>query len=157
MNPSDILSAIQCCWCELLESSLGGAPAACCITAGAPSIPECCGGYAWVRFTGAYPSITFPSHASQPNRACVEQWALQVEVGITRCAPTPCDVLGNSCCDAEANASAIMLDDLQQIRKLFTCGCLGIPVDSIIIGNVTVYGPEGGCLGITATATIRSD
>lgn len=156
MTPEDLLAAIQCCWCATLEGSLGGAPATCCVTAGAPSIPDCCAGYAWVRLVDAYPSVAFPQVQTQPQRCIIDTWAIQVEVGIQRCAPQPCDTLGNVCCDAEKDAAAILLDDWRQIRKLFTCGCIGLSSDQIIMGKMTVYGPQGGCNGVSMKATLRA-
>lgn len=154
MDVATIMAKLQVCWCELLETSLGGAPAACCVTAGLPAIPECCGGFGWVRLLGAYPSVAFPQAATQPQRCFIDTWALQVEVGITRCAPQPCDILGITCCDSEADAAAILMDDFLQARRLFTCGCLGLSSDQVIPGAWKVYGPEGDCLGATMTATI---
>lgn len=145
---------LQACWCNLLATSLGGAPAACCVTAGRPIIPDCCGGFAWVRLLGAYPSVSFPAAATQPQRCFIDTWALQVEIGITRCAPQPCDVMGNVCCTNEEEAAAILMDDFNRMRQLFTCGCLGLSSDSVIPGQWKPYGPEGECLGATMTATI---
>lgn len=155
----EILQVLQACWCQQLSCSLGGSPKVCCVTAGSPSIPECAGGFAWVRLVGAYPSVLFPQHVSQPQKmpCLTDTWALQVEVGITRCAPEPCDALSNICCDAQEQANAILLDDFAQMRKLFTCGCLGIPSSSIVMGSLQVYGPEGQCVGVKMTATILSD
>lgn len=153
-TPAEIMALLQACWCEQLQTSLGGAPAACCVTAGIPSIPECCGGFAWVRLLGAYPSVNFPAVANQPQRCFIDTWALQVEIGITRCAPQPCDILSAVCCDAEADAAAILLDDFLQARALFTCGCLTLRSDQVIPGAWRTYGPEGGCLGAVMSATI---
>lgn len=153
-DPQSILEQLQACWCAQLETSLGGAPAACCISAGIPAIPECCGGYAWIRLIGAYPSVNFPQINNQPSRCFIDTWALQVEIGITRCAPTPCDSLSNVCCTSSQDAAAILIDDFMQMRQLFTCGCLGLRSDQIIPGAYKVYGPEGQCLGGTMSATI---
>jgi hypothetical protein len=157
MTPADVLAALESCWCQQLQDSLGGPPAVCCLTSGAPVVPECCGGFSWVRLIGAYPSIAFPQVAAAPQRCFIDTWALQVEVGITRCAPVPCDSLSAACCTAEADAAAILLDDFTRMRMLFTCGCIGLPSDLIIPGAFKVYGPEGGCIGGSITATIFSD
>lgn len=156
MNPDDILAALSACWCGLLATSLGGAPATCCIAAGNPSVADCCAGFAWVRFTGSYPSTTFPTMENRPSNCLTAELAMQVEVGITRCAPAPCDLTENICCDAEAAANTILMDDSRLLRKLFQCGCIGLPNSAIIMGPTKVYGPEGGCLGVLATATLRA-
>ncbi len=157
MSPDDILAAIAACFCELLEDTVGGAPATCCLTAGRPSIPDCCAGYAWVRLTGAYPTVAFPAIESRPTNCYTSELAIQVEIGITRCAPAPCDQLSNTCCDAEAAAQAILMDDWKAARKLFQCGCIGLPKSAIVIGPMKTYGPEGGCIGFSMTATLRAD
>lgn len=110
-----------------------------------------------MRLLGAYPSTNFPTPETRPVNCLTAELAIQVEVGITRCAPAPCDATENICCDAEADANAILMDDMKQIRALFRCGCLGLPNSAIILGQSKVYGPQGQCLGVIATATLRAD
>lgn len=157
MTPSDILAALEACWCSILATSLGGAPGTCCTAAGSPSVADCCAGFAWVRLVGGFPSTNFPALESRPSNCLTAEIAMQVEVGITRCAPSPCDQTENVCCDAEAAANVILMDDWKMLRKLFACGCIGLPNSAIILGPMKVYGPEGGCLGVVATATLRAD
>jgi hypothetical protein len=150
----ELLLAIQECWCDLLAESLGGAPADCCLIVGEPSVPECCGGYAWVRLVNAYPSVEFPSLDTEPRRCPLNLWAAVVEIGITRCAPKACDQLGNVCCESELEATLVMLDDFRLLRSLLGC-CVPIPSDGIIPGTWNVQGPEGGCLVTSMLATFR--
>lgn len=154
MTPEQLLPAIQACFCALLAATVGGAPAMCCVVTGQPSVPNCECGFAWVRLVSAYPSVNFPVAQLAPQKCIIDTWAMKIEVGITRCAPAPCDMLDNSCCAAEATANAILLDDWRALRQLWTCGCIGIPQDQIVFGDVRVYGPTGGCLGVIGTATI---
>ena len=157
MNPTDILAAIQACWCTLLQGSLGGAPAQCCTVVGPPAIVQCCDGFAWVRLIGAYPTgPNFPAHLTVSQNCPAYTWALQIEVGITRCAPEPCDVLDNTCCSAQASAAAIQLNDFALMQQIF-CSCdTGIASRDIVIGSYTPYGPEGGCIGGKLTVTINA-
>ncbi len=158
ITPEDIIQTLGACWCAQLATSVGGAPGICCpVSAGSPSGADCCAGYAWVRVLGSYPTTLFPTPETRPTNCFTAEIALQVEVGVTRCAPQPCDATENICCDAEAEANAILMDDMKQIRALFRCGCLGLPNSAIILGNTKVYGPEGQCLGVVATATLRAD
>lgn len=156
MTPEELLDAIQTCWCAILADSAGGAPEACCVTAGAPSVAACCGGFAWVRLVSAYPSVGFPTPMNKPQNCIIDTWALKVEVGILRCAPEPCDVLSNTCCTSEEEAAVIMLDDFRQMRKLWTCGCIGLSQSEIIMGDLRAFGPQGGCVGVIMNATIRA-
>lgn len=155
MRLEDLMPELAACWCQTLSGTIGGAPATCCLVSGKPAIPDCCAGYGWVRLVGAYPSVSFPAAETKPMNCLIDTWAIQVEVGVTRCAPQPCDVLGQPCCDSEADASAVMFDDIRAVRALFTCQCLPLSSKDIVFGSVKVYGPEGGCNGIVATATLR--
>jgi hypothetical protein len=156
LNPSDTLAAVQACWCELLESTVGGAPAQCCVVVGVPALVDCCAGFAWVRLVNAYPTTNFPRPYNEATKCPLLTWALVVEVGITRCAAQPCDPLGNACCDAEAESSAQIMSDFAAAAKLFLCGCIGLAPDQIVPGQVRPYGPEGGCVGLTAQATLQA-
>lgn len=150
----EILDNVQACFCSILADTLGGAPSQCCVTAGVPIVGDCCAGFAWVRLVNAWPTSAFPSHANVPTNCMLDSWALQIEVGVTRCAPQACDQIGNVCCAAQAGASAIMMDDFKAMRKLFSCQCTGISAKQIVVGNWTPYGPEGGCVGSKMLATI---
>ena len=155
-TPEEVLANVLSCFCQLLEQTTGGSPADCCITAGPPAIVECCNGFAWVRLVRSYPSINFPAFASAPQACPQNIWALDIEIGITRCAPAPCDAVGAICCEAHQDAQAIMMSDFSALRALFLCGCTGLDPKDFVIGPIVPYGPEGGCYGTKMTATIRS-
>lgn len=150
----DILADLKRCFCSLLASSPGGAPATCCITAGTPVIADCCAGFAWVRLVSAYPTQTFPQHALTTNNCMFDTWALNVEVGVARCAAQPCDTAGNVCCDANETANDILMGDFKAMRQLFSCGCTGLSPREVVVGNWTVGTPSGGCLDSKLTAVI---
>lgn len=150
----DILSNIRDCFCILLAESPGGSPASCCITAGTPVIADCCAGFAWVRLVSGYPTQTFPSHANITNNCMVDTWALNVEVGVARCAAQPCDTAGNVCCDANEAANDILMGDFKAMRALFSCGCTGLDTREFVVGNWTVGTPAGGCIDSRMTAVV---
>lgn len=154
MTPEELLPAISACLCTILADTAGGAPAVCCVTAGQPAVPNCECGFAWVRLVSAYPSVNFPVAQNAPQNCIIDTWALKVEIGIARCAPTPCDVMDDVCCEAQETANAILLDDFRALRQLWTCQCLGIPSNNIIMGELRIQGPQGGCVGLVMTATI---
>lgn len=147
----EALVALRDCWCL----QLGGTVATCCLTAGQPVIPDCCDGFGWVRMVGAYPSVNFPQLLATPERCRIDTWAVQVEIGVARCAPQPCGATGPTCCEAELTAALIQMDDLSRLRRLFTC-CLTdtIRADETIPGPWRVVGPEGGCISSVMTATL---
>ena len=156
MIPEDILANILSCFSQALVGTMGGSPADACITAGPPAIVECCNGFAWVRMVRAYLTTTFPAFASTPQACPQNIWAIDVELGITRCAPAPCDAAGAVCCDAHDTAQSIMMSDFAAMRNLWLCGCTGIDPKDMVIGPIVPYGPEGGFYGLKQTATIRS-
>lgn len=149
----DLLVAIQTCWCETLQDSVGGAPAACCLIAGEPVVANCCEGFAWVRLVNAYPSTAFPDQEVEAVRCGTGGMAAVVEIGITRCAAQPCDVLDNACCDAEMDMVMVQLDDYARMRKILRC-CVGVPGDFVVPGRFTSEN-KGGCLTSAMQATFR--
>lgn len=158
MTPEELMAAVLACWCDLLASTTDGAPASCCWVAGTPAVADCCASFAWVRMVNSYPTEFFPQPYNQAKKCPALTWAIVVEVGVTRCAANPSncdDPNGNPCCDAEEAVAAALFSDFQAARRLFSCGCIGLASDQIIPGRVQTYGPEGGCVGITAQATFQ--
>lgn len=143
--------ALRDCWC----AQLGDTVSTCCITAGEPVIVECCSGFAWVRLIGAYPSVAFPQQFAVADRCRIDTWAIQVELGVSRCAPEPCGVLGAACCEAELTAALVQWDDFARMRRVFSCCLLAsIRPDEMIPGPWRVAGPEGECITSAMTATL---
>lgn len=164
MDPLAILLALQDCWCDALidPQTQESTVAVCCITASTPVLPDCCGGFAWVRLIGAYPTAEFPSPVRQAIRCRHDLWALSVELGVARCIPEPCDVLGQPCCDGELIGALSVLDDFARMRRVFGCclpvpgGADGLKSDEMIPGNFVVGAPVGTCVTRTMQATILS-
>lgn len=163
-SPEDILTFLQSCWCEALAETTLGSPGQCCISPARPVIAECCAGVAWVRMVDAYPSKSFPQVYSQPDNCRVDTWAINVEIGVSRCLPQPCGVVSNQCCTEDLKAAQGNLSDFNAMRRVFAC-CLsaikdefGQPVirqDEIIVGRYQIQA-EADCTYATLTATIRS-
>lgn len=149
----DVLTAISNCWCDVLADTILGAPAQCCLTT-YPNVVSCCDGQAWVRVTGAYPSKIFPIPYTTPDKCRVDNWALQVEIGVARCAPKPCAVTGPICCVEDAVAVQGQISDFEAMRRLWSCCLSVVAQDEIIVGQ---YRTEvtGGCSYATMQATIR--
>lgn len=159
LSPEDILVRLRDCFCEQLALSPGGAPAECCIVATSPVIAQCCAGFAWVRILTAYPSHPFPALTQAAERCLPPVWAMQVELGVSRCAPAPCGPLSNPCCDEELDATLILLGDFTAMVSTLGC-CLtptngGLGKDEVVMGPWIVSEPDGGCVESKMTATIR--
>lgn len=158
MNPADILAALIACFCENLALTTRGAPANCCIVATDPVVPDCCPGFAWVRILSAYPSQNFPQADARADRCRPPVWAMQVELGVDRCAPSPCDAMSASCCTAETDAALDQLSDFEAFRRTLGC-CLTLStdlgLDEVVMGVWSTGVSQGGCLRSTQTALIR--
>lgn len=98
-------------------------------------------GMAWVRLVRRYPSTRFPAPDTTPAR-CGASWAVDVELGVYRCAHT-LDDQGNPPTAAEMTADALMVND--DAHSLLRAACrVRWPY---VIGAWTPLGPSGGCVG----------
>lgn len=159
MTPEELIFKVSQCFCEQLALSIGGAPAACCVVSSDPVIPNCCAGFAWVRITGIRPV------APQNDRCIPASWALEVELGISRCAPPVCgDGAQNPCCDNEAAAVNVQMGDWAAMVRALGCCLLARPTDpyaDYISGDEVIYGsfrvddPGGGCVTVRMDAAIK--
>lgn len=156
--PADLLAALSACLCENLASTSAGAPGACCVVATAPVVPDCCPGIGWVRVVSAYPSQAFPQPDPRGDRCRPPVWAMVVELGVDRCAPSPCEAMSPACCEMELAAALDQLSDFDALRLTLVC-CLpaatDLRLDEIVLGVWTVGESQGGCLRSTMQATVR--
>lgn len=152
MTPEEILFNLGDCLCQALEDT--NPVGSCCVVAVQPVVPNCCDGFAWVRTTG---SLVVPY---DPRQRCLPPvWALQVELGISRCAPGFCDALSNPCCENEAAAALVLMADFAALQRALLC-CLpaiagGPKLDQITITGWTVGDPEGSCVTGRMLASIE--
>lgn len=116
---------------------------------------ECCRGLAWVRLANFYPSRNFPNPDVDYTSCSPTQWAIVLELGAARCAPTP---------SAEAMASPqewdevtiAVLDDAAAIRRALCC-FTALDVDRMY--KFDLWQPlatEGGCTGGTMQITVAA-
>lgn len=108
-----------------------------------------CGGQAWVRLVTTYPSVAFPNPDAEPNNFD-RLLAVQVEVGIARCAPSSDDDGTPPSVGEQAEAARLQLADMQVLYRTLRC-CLD---DDSVLGQYAPVGPEGGVLGGTWTAAL---
>jgi hypothetical protein len=116
---------------------------------------ECCRGLAWVRADGEYASDRFPEPNSTPTNCGPQGWAVPLEMGIVRCAPTPGAADLTSCAENTELAYRIM-DDGAAMRRAICCFAVADP------GRLYVTGPHqqlpiaGRCAGSTMLVTIHT-
>lgn len=121
------------------------------------SSDECCDGLAWVRPALFYPSSsTFPIQDTAPLPKGVSSWALTLELGAIRCAPTPdADRIPTS--DEWDAVTQAVMDDAAAMRRAICCF-----IDdqhgrarNVLPGQWTPIPVSGGCAGGTLPITLR--
>lgn len=118
---------------------------------------ECCEGLAWVRLTGVVPSSTnnWPSADVTPQGGCGTLiLALNFEIGIVRCAPTP--DASKMVSDEAWNALSekAYLDYITMTRAIccFQDGYRYLT----LVGGYTPLGVDGNCYGGTITLSVAA-
>lgn len=142
-----------------LGDTIGGTPPRSCVLAGEVVWDECCeaGGQLWVRITRVYPASDFPLQDVDASN-CWGAYAADLEVGILRCAPTD----EPTCEDLELSAHQTY-EEGNVLRRAVLCYLRGLTrdytsgIENVLIGELTVLGPEGGCIGSLLVATIGLD
>lgn len=116
---------------------------------------ECCDGLAWVRLVTVYPSTNFPA-ADEVWTRCPGGWAVVVELGAARCAPTgDLDTIPTP--DEWEAASRAVMGDLAAIRRAFMCfhGLEDFRYRPMLVGQWQQARTEGGCVGGAMTVTVH--
>jgi hypothetical protein len=119
---------------------------------------ECCEGLAWVRPAAFFPSSgTFPIQDSAPNKQGTQGWAVTLELGAVRCAPTPDENSIPSDDDWDAVTQAVM-DAAAAMRRAICCF---IEADRpnrlqrVLPGTWQPASVEGACVGGFIPVTLR--
>lgn len=119
---------------------------------------ECCEGLAWVRPVLFVPSSgTFPIQDESPVPRGVNAWAITLEMGVVRCAPTPDE---NSIPSNEAWLEVVqaVMDDAAAMRRAYCCF---VEIDPGARKKYTLplewqpLDTEGGCVGGTLQIVVR--
>lgn len=118
---------------------------------------ECCEGLAWVRPSAFYPaSAVFPVQDAAPVKGGTRAWAVTLELGAVRCAPTGDENAIPTGEEWDATVQAVM-DDAAAMRRAICCF---IDADARRSGRVLpgVWQPidvQGGCVGGILPVTIQ--
>jgi hypothetical protein len=118
---------------------------------------ECCEGLAWVRPAGFVPSsAVFPIPDETPLPKGILAWAVTLELGSVRCAPTPDADAIPSGDEWDATTQAVM-DDAAALRRAICCFIDGAPGrnQKVLIGEWQPLSVQGGCVGGIMPVTIR--
>lgn len=114
---------------------------------------ECCQGLGYVKVNNIYPSTNFPEQDTEAYD-CVRAWAVELEMGVFRCAPGQVGSLV-PCADWTATAQQLM-HDAQAMRKAACCLFAQLlPGTGTLPGQWTPLGPQGGCTGGVMTVLVQ--
>jgi hypothetical protein len=152
------------CLCTAVNAA-ANPPAQCCVRWGSQfaldigeTFNECCDGVAIARFAGAYQSHdNFPDTNVVPFNCDYGIWAVQVELGIFRCAPMAERI---TCGMWAATNTQGMIDQLS-LRQAICCfrelpGAGGFRYDNDSI-SIAPLEPilDGGCAGVAMMVTVQ--
>lgn len=118
---------------------------------------ECCSGLAWMRPAAFYPSSAgFPSQDTSAQKQGTRAWAVVLEMGIVRCAPTPDADAIPSNADWEEVTQAVM--DAGAAMRRAICCWIGVDKTTrsqrILPGQWQPVAVQGGCVGGILPVTI---
>lgn len=119
---------------------------------------ECCEGLAWVRPGLFFPSSSvFPQLDEVPLPKGLNAWAVTIELGSVRCAPTPDEDRIPTAAEWDATTQAVM-DDAAALRRAICCFIDAEPGRSkkVLPGTWTPLSVQGGCVGGILPVTIRA-
>jgi hypothetical protein len=118
---------------------------------------ECCSGLGWVRPAGFYPSSgPFPTQDTQAQKQGTRSWAVTLEMGIVRCAPTPGPEAIPTNAEWDDVTQAVM-DAGAAMRRAICCWIDLDPVNRkqrILPGQWQPVAVQGGCVGGVLQVTI---
>lgn len=147
-----MVDLVACLCTEITESGLPE-PCQCSLMPGPDAILDYCGacdevgcgGQAWVRLAGAYPSRLFPS-IDEVSISCESPIAYQIEIGIVRCTPvgTASAVSGYTAPTLEEQVQAVRIQtaDMSAMRRAIAC-CLTSKYDDLTY-TLGAYTPMAG-------------
>jgi hypothetical protein len=117
---------------------------------------ECCNGLAWVRVVTFYPSSTqVPNQDTTAQKQGPKAWAVTLELGYVRCAPTPDEHSIPSNEEWDEVTQAVM-DAGAAMRRAICCMMDAQPMRAqrVVPGQWQPAPVEGGCVGGTLPVTI---
>lgn len=118
---------------------------------------ECCQGLAWVRPESFLPSSeSFPIQDSAPLKGGTRAWAITLEMGAVRCAPTPDENEIPTDEEWDAVTQAVM-DDAAAMRRAICCFIDANPRRSgrVLPGVWQPLSVQGGCVGGILPVTVQ--
>lgn len=119
---------------------------------------ECCSGLAWVRIAQVYPSAAgaFPLQDQTAENPCNPMsWAVELELGAVRCAPTP-DAYSLPDGTEWAQVTNRMMQDAAAFRRAVIC-CFDDLDLPFLLGAWQPLPVAGRCAGGTQLVTVAAE
>lgn len=118
---------------------------------------ECCQGSAWIRVVSITPTDTFPAAAGVGNCGPYAL-AVEIELGILRCAPTRSDIDPSMIVTGQQHydAARLVMNDAAALRRTACCIAALEDVGNYLIGQWTPQQVEANCMGGTMNMTIQA-
>lgn len=117
---------------------------------------ECCSGLAWVRLAGIYASNNFPTENDAPVK-CLTGWAVQVELGVARCAPVGDENRIPTCDEWTLTVNDTTADDAALRRTLMRFKLIEDYRHTLYLpGQWLPMTTEGGCVGGARVVTVAA-
>lgn len=107
---------------------------------------RCCSGFAWVRVASIAPQS--PQVGEQIGGCGIHTWAVELEMGVARCAPTGDQYAGPSC-DEWLEVAQNVQQDAAAMRRAWCCWAPQVETGRTSVGGWEPFGVEGGCVGGT--------
>jgi hypothetical protein len=148
--------ALLACLCTAVAQETNP-PQFCCLrygTAVNSGRDECECGVAWVRLGDVYPTTVFPARADEPI-LCPTGYAVELEMGILRCAPTGGPFSAASCEEWTALSVDLSEDDAA-MRQALCCFTAGLEADQWVDLGSSPLDTEGGCAGRIHSLLVQS-
>lgn len=156
-----VAERLRDCLCELLEESW---PTKCCCIFYGTEVPwdDCSAdggreGMAWVRIADVYPTERFPQAVTTANPCGgLDGWAVVLELGVLRCAPTPSSSGRLPGCEANTAAAEKAAHDAHVMRRaVMCCDDWREPGQRFVMGRWQPVGGDGGCQGGVLQVTVH--
>lgn len=118
---------------------------------------ECCNGLAWVRPETFYPSsAAFPTQDTTAQKQGPRAWAVTLEMGYVRCAPTP-DETSIPSNDDWLEVTQSVMDAGAAMRRAVCCWANMVRPSrdqKILVGQWRPVAVQGGCVGGAIPVTL---
>ena len=146
-----------------IEGRLKPQPERVCRYPGAIAWDTCdCAGMLAITTSRLYLTQTFPAEAQGTGSPCDGgDLAVELQVQVVRCAPTPDEDGNPPTVEALHLAAAQLNADAWELRAGATCALRGLrrqrEIEGYRVGAVTTIGPEGGCVAVALPLLVALD